>query len=249
MILEQPDSPAVDEESQPPSVELPLVVSAGSAAALAAYGKRLADHLDAEPGLHLTDIAHALATTRALLPHRAVVVADDREGAISGLRALAEGRPAAHVITSTGPVSPARRGPVFVFPGQGSQWAGMAHGLYADSPAFREALVDCAAALDPFTGWSLIDTLTGQDDTWLERVDMVQPALFAMMTSLARLWMSYGVQPAAVIGHSQGEIAAAHIAGVLSWPTQHASSPSAQPPCATSPATAAWPPSARAPTG
>ncbi len=125
----------------------------------------------------------------------------------------------------------------------------MAHGLYADSPAFREALVDCAAALDPFTGWSLIDTLTGQDDTWLERVDMVQPALFAMMTSLARLWMSYGVQPAAVIGHSQGEIAAAHIAGVLSWPTQHASSPSAQPPCATSPATAAWPPSARAPTG
>ncbi|MFJ8137408.1 type I polyketide synthase [Streptomyces sp. NPDC096013] len=216
VILEQPDSPAVDEAPQPRAGEVPLVVSAGSAAALAAYGKRLADHLDADPGLHLTDMAHALATTRALLPHRAVVVALDRDGAISGLRALAEGRPAPHVVTSAGPVTPARRGPVFVFPGQGSQWAGMAHGLYASSPAFREALEACATALDPLTGWSLIDTLTGEDETWLERVDMVQPALFAMMTSLARLWMANGIQPAAVIGHSQGEIAAAHIAGILS---------------------------------
>ncbi|WUT24837.1 acyltransferase domain-containing protein [Streptomyces sp. NBC_00696] len=216
VILEQPESPAVDEESQPPAGEVSLVVSAGSAAALTAYGKRLADHLDAEPALQLTDVANALATTRALLPHRAVIVAGDREDAISGLRALAEGRPAPHVITSTGPVSPARRGPVFVFPGQGSQWAGMAHGLYASSPVFREALDACATALDPLTDWSLVETLTGEDETWLERVDMVQPALFAMMTSLARLWMSYGVQPAAVIGHSQGEIAAAHIAGILS---------------------------------
>ncbi len=199
-----------------PSGVVPLTVSAGSAAALSAYGTRLADHMEADPDLQLADVAHTLATTRAVLPFRAVVVAEDRDSALSGLRSLAEGHPAPHVVTSAGPVTPARKGPVFVFPGQGSQWAHMAHDLYADSPAFREALDACAAALDPLTGWPLIDTLTGQDDTWLERVDMVQPALFAMMTSLARLWISAGVQPAAVIGHSQGEIAAAHIAGVLS---------------------------------
>ncbi|MER7638422.1 type I polyketide synthase [Streptomyces sp. NPDC126522] len=199
-----------------PSGVVPLTVSAGSAEALAAYGTRLADHLKADPDLQLAVVAHTLATTRAVLPFRAVVVAEDRDSALSGLRSLADGHPAPHVVTSAGPVAPARRGPVFVFPGQGSQWAHMAHGLHDSSPAFREALDACATALDPLTGWSLIDTLTGEDETWLERVDMVQPALFAMMTSLARLWMANGVQPAAVIGHSQGEIAAAHIAGVLS---------------------------------
>ncbi|MEW1642646.1 type I polyketide synthase [Streptomyces sp. NPDC091219] len=201
--------------AQPAGV-VPLTVSAGSAEALAAYGARLADHLEADRDLQLGDVAHTLTTTRALLPFRAVVVAEDRADALNGLRALAEGHSAPHVVTSAGPVTPARRGPVFVFPGQGSQWARMAHGLYADSPAFREALDACATALDPLTGWSLVAVLTGDDDAWMDRVDMVQPALFAMMTSLARLWMSHGVQPAAVIGHSQGEIAAAHIAGILS---------------------------------
>ncbi len=119
-------------------------------------------------------------------------------------------------MTSSGPVTSSGRGPVFVFPGQGSQWAGMASGLYGSSPAFREALDACAAALDPLTGWSLVDVLTGDNDGWMGRVDMVQPALFAVMTSLALLWISAGVQPAAVIGHSQGEVAAAHIAGILS---------------------------------
>ncbi|MFD4874197.1 type I polyketide synthase [Streptomyces sp. NPDC058420] len=199
-----------------PSGVVPLAVSAGSAAALAAYGTRLADHMEADPDLQLADVAHTLATTRAVLPFRAVVIAEDRDSALNGLRSLADGHPAPHVVTSAGPVTPARKGPVFVFPGQGSQWAHMAHGLYDSNPAFREALDACAGALDPLTGWSLIDTLTGEDEAWLERVDMVQPALFAMMTSLARLWMANGVQPAAVIGHSQGEIAAAHIAGILS---------------------------------
>ncbi|WP_455711879.1 type I polyketide synthase [Streptomyces griseorubiginosus] len=194
---------------------VPLVVSAGNAAALAASGARLAERLEADPGLHLTDVAHALVTTRALLPHRAVVVAEDRDSAIGGLRALAEGTPHPQVIAGAGPVTATGRGPVFVFPGQGSQWAGMGADLYATSPVFRDALDACAAALDPLTGWSLIATLTGDDETWLDHVDMVQPALFAVMTSLARLWMAHGIQPSAVIGHSQGEIAAAHIAGIL----------------------------------
>ncbi|MEU5044338.1 type I polyketide synthase, partial [Streptomyces griseorubiginosus] len=103
---------------------VPLVVSAGSTAALAAYGGRLAERLDADAELHLPHVAHALVTSRALLPHRAVVLAEDRDRAINGLRALADGTPHPQVITSTGPVTGTGRGPVFVFPGQGSQWAG-----------------------------------------------------------------------------------------------------------------------------
>uniref|UniRef100_UPI001F3A7CE4 acyltransferase domain-containing protein n=1 Tax=Streptomyces shenzhenensis TaxID=943815 RepID=UPI001F3A7CE4 len=168
---------------------------------------------ETDPGLPLTDTAHTLATTRALLPHRAVVLADDRDHAINALHALAENRPTPHLIT--GLAGPTGRGPVFVFPGQGSQWAGMARDLYTHEPAFRTALNTCAQALDPLTHWPLIPTLTGTDDTWLHHVDKVQPALFAVMTSLAHLWTTNGIHPAAVIGHSQGEIAAAHIAGIL----------------------------------
>ncbi|MBI0320029.1 acyltransferase domain-containing protein, partial [Streptomyces javensis] len=103
---------------------------------------------------------------------------------------------------------------VLVFPGQGSQWVGMAAGLLESSPVFAERLGECAAALGPFVGWSLVDVLG--DAVALERVDVVQPVLWAVMVSLAELWRSYGVEPAAVIGHSQGEIAAACVAGALS---------------------------------
>ncbi|MGQ4483259.1 type I polyketide synthase [Streptomyces sp. SAS_276] len=216
VILEQAQQPVAQAELARPSGAVPLVVSAGSAEALAAAGARLAAWLESEPEVQLPDVAHALVTTRASLPHRAVVVADGRDSAIDGLRAMAERTNLPHLMTSSGPVTASGRGPVFVFPGQGSQWAGMANGLYDSSPAFRAALDACAAALDPLTGWSLVDVLTGDDDAWMGRVDMVQPALFAVMTSLARLWISAGVQPAAVIGHSQGEVAAAHIAGILS---------------------------------
>ncbi|MET9090447.1 type I polyketide synthase, partial [Streptomyces sp. NPDC004237] len=212
VILEQPEEHQASTAGETPT-GLPLLLSAESADALAASGSRLAERLETDPGLHLADAAHALATTRALLSHRAVVVADGRDTAIEGLRALADGANAPHVVT--GVATPTGRGPVFVFPGQGSQWAGMGRDLYTDDPAFRASLDACAQALDPLTGWSLIDTLTSTDEGWLDRVDMVQPALFAIMTSLARLWTANGITPAAVIGHSQGEIAAAHIAGIL----------------------------------
>ncbi|EXU61466.1 polyketide synthase, partial [Streptomyces sp. PRh5] len=103
---------------------------------------------------------------------------------------------------------------MLVFPGQGWQWVGMAAGLLESSPVFAERLGECAAALGPFVEWSLVDVLS--DPAALERVDVVQPVLWAVMVSLAELWRSYGVQPAAVIGHSQGEIAAACVAGALS---------------------------------
>ncbi|PZG24200.1 hypothetical protein C1I98_35805, partial [Spongiactinospora gelatinilytica] len=108
---------------------------------------------------------------------------------------------------------------VWVFPGQGAQWQGMGRELAASSTVFREAVEECAAAFGPFVDWSLVDVLAGRaDESWLERVDVVQPALFAMMVGLARVWRAHGVEPDAVIGHSQGEIAAAYVAGALSLP-------------------------------
>ena len=108
---------------------------------------------------------------------------------------------------------------VFVFPGQGSQWAGMGRALLEQSPVFAEAVKDCDAALEPHTGWSVLALLRGDDDAELppwERVDAVQPALFAMCIGLSALWRSLGVEPSAVVGHSQGEVPAAVVSGALS---------------------------------
>ena len=103
---------------------------------------------------------------------------------------------------------------VFVFPGQGAQWEGMARDLYAQSPVFAESMDRCAAALAPFTGWRLAEVLG--DGEALGRAEVVQPVLWAVMVSLAAVWRSAGVGPDAVVGHSQGEIAAACVAGGLS---------------------------------
>ncbi|WP_318842119.1 SDR family NAD(P)-dependent oxidoreductase [Streptomyces marincola] len=105
---------------------------------------------------------------------------------------------------------------VFVFPGQGSQWPGMALELMAASAVFREHMCECAKVLEPFTGWKLLDVLHGLPGApALETADVVQPALFAVMVSLAALWRSCGVEPSAVLGQCLGEIAAAHVAGAL----------------------------------
>ncbi|WP_159043183.1 acyltransferase domain-containing protein, partial [Streptomyces sp. NBRC 110028] len=108
-------------------------------------------------------------------------------------------------------------GPVLVFPGQGSQWAGMGAALLEDSPVFAARVAECAQALGRYVDWSLTDVLRGTPDAAdLDRVDVVQPVLWAVMVSLAAVWDHHGITPAAVIGHSQGEIAAAVVAGALS---------------------------------
>ena len=108
-------------------------------------------------------------------------------------------------------------GPVFVFSGHGSQWTGMARDLLESSPPFASRIEECTEALTPYLGWSPLDVLRGRPRARkLERVDVVAPTLFAVGVSLAELWRSQGIEPAAVLGHSSGEIAAAHFAGALS---------------------------------
>ncbi|MEV4675134.1 type I polyketide synthase [Actinomadura sp. NPDC049382] len=212
---EDPATPGLPEPVVATDGTLPWPVSAKSPAALADQARRLLDHLDRSPEATPAEIGHALAAGRSVFEHRAVVIGRGPADFRDGLAALAAGTPSARVVTGTAPPRPGRT--AFVFPGQGSQWLGMGVELMRTSPVFAEHLTACAEALEPFTGWNLIDVL-GQVEgaPSLDRVDVVQPALWAMMISLARMWEHLGVTPDAVVGHSQGEIAAAHIAGALS---------------------------------
>src|SRR5262249_26992585 len=195
----------------PPAV--PVLLSGRSEAALRAQAERLREHLEARPELSLVDVAYSLATTRSHFEHRAALVAGGRGALIDALSALAQGRPTSRtVIGQRG--SEGKR--VFVFPGQGSQWEGMARGLLDSAPVFADELLACERAFAPHVSWSLGAVLRGEAGApSLDRVDVVQPALFAVMVGLAALWRAMGVLPDAVIGHSQGEIAAAYVAGAL----------------------------------
>ncbi|CAM5434753.1 Acyl transferase domain-containing protein/acyl carrier protein OS=Streptomyces griseomycini OX=66895 GN=FHS37_007789 PE=4 SV=1 [Streptomyces griseomycini] len=193
---------------------VPWVLSARSAEALRQQAARLREDLERGDGaVTVADIAHSLRS-RALFDHRAVVVGRDREDFRTGLTALAEGREAPNVVTGT--AGSRGTGTVFVFPGHGTQWVGMALELLDSAPEFRTRMEECAEALGEYVDWSLLDAI--QDPGLMERLDVVQPALFAVMVSLAATWRSWGVEPSAVLGHSQGEIAAACVAGALSLP-------------------------------
>ncbi|MFD8019486.1 type I polyketide synthase [Streptomyces lavendulae] len=218
VILEEPAAePAAEPAPAAPATPaapaaLPWVLSGKSADALRAQAGALRTFLAARPAPAPADTGRSLALTRATFDHRAVLVADHPDGFDTALAALADGAAAAGLVEGQAPEG--RTKVVFVFPGQGSQWTGMATELLATSPVFAERMDQCEQALSAFVDWSLREVLT--DDTALARVDVVQPALWAVMVSLAALWRSYGVEPAAVLGHSQGEIAAACVAGGLS---------------------------------
>ncbi|ATE54495.1 type I polyketide synthase [Actinosynnema pretiosum] len=205
VILEQ-----VPEEDVPPTpvdVVVPLVLSAKSDVALRDTARGLVPALDTG----LVDVAFSLSRTRAMWQHRAVLVSPDAASCGAGLTALASGQEHAGlvrgVVGEPGKVA-------FVFPGQGSQWVVMGLGLRDSCPVFAARLDECAEALKSFVDWDLLGVLG--DPGALERVDVVQPVLWAVMVSLAAVWESYGVRPAAVVGHSQGEIAAACVSGALS---------------------------------
>jgi polyketide synthase 7 len=193
---------------------VPWVLSARSAQTLAGQAERLLAHVGADPDLSMADVGWSLVSTRSLFEHRAVVVGADREQLMAGLAGLAAGEPGANVAVGR---AQAVGKTVFVFPGQGSQWVGMGAELLDTSKVFAEHMHRCDKALAQCVEWSLIDVIRGVAGApGLERVDVVQPVLWAVMVSLAELWRSVGVVPDAVIGHSQGEIAAAYVAGALS---------------------------------
>ncbi|TWF95486.1 type I polyketide synthase [Saccharopolyspora dendranthemae] len=207
------EEPPAAEPDPAPARALPLapwVLSAASAAALRDQAGRLAAHVARHPEHTITDVGHSLATSRAVLEHRAVLVASDLTAG-ARLAEYATGGDPAELVTGH---ALGGAGPVFVFPGQGSQWVGMAVDLMESSPMFAARMGECAAALESVVDFQLLDVLG--DSAALERVDVLQPALWAVMVSLAEVWRSYGVDPAAVVGHSQGEIAAAVVAGGLS---------------------------------
>nr|BCN92179.1 modular polyketide synthase [Streptomyces sp.] len=204
----------VDEDApaDEPSVGgvVPWLVSAKTPAALDAQIGRLAAFASqgrkdaADPGA----VARVLAGGRAQFEHRAVVVGsgpDDLAAALAAPEGLVRG-----VASGVGRVA-------FVFPGQGTQWAGMGAELLNVSKEFAAAMAECEAALSPYVDWSLEAVVRQAPGApTLERVDVVQPVTFAVMVSLAKVWQHHGVTPQAVIGHSQGEIAAAYVAGALS---------------------------------
>ncbi|MCQ4209005.1 type I polyketide synthase [Streptomyces longispororuber] len=213
LILEEAPAEEAAEPVADQGGVVPLVVSAGTATSLAAQAERLAAFVEDTGTVSLTDVAGTLVTGRAVLGERAVVVADSHDEALAGLRALARGESASGVVTGSG--TPGKV--VWVFPGQGSQWVGMGRELLDTSPVFAERIAQCAAELERWVDWSLTDVLRGEaDPELLDRVDVVQPASFAVVVALAALWSSVGVEPDAVLGHSQGEIAAACVSGALS---------------------------------
>ncbi|MGB3441185.1 MAG: SDR family NAD(P)-dependent oxidoreductase, partial [Actinophytocola sp.] len=212
VIIEE--APAVESQDHGTAATRPellgWVVSGRTRQALTAQAATLLSHVDSDDPVA---VARSLAGTRAALDHRAVVLGDGIDALRAGLAGLAADEETPGVLRRTGDTG--RGGVVFVFPGQGSQWAGMATGLLGTEPVFRARIEECAAALAPHTDWSLMDVLRG-DGPSLDRVDVLQPALWAVHVALAALWRSAGVTPSAVVGHSQGEIAAAVASGGLS---------------------------------
>ncbi|WP_407075541.1 SDR family NAD(P)-dependent oxidoreductase [Saccharopolyspora gloriosae] len=209
VILEQPEPEPKAERREHDVV--PWVLSARTEPALRDQAARLAEHLEVIPDADPADVGYSLATGRSGFDHRAVVFADDPTATLEALRAVAEGddAAAAHGHVGTG-------GLAFLFAGQGSQRLGMGRDLHDRFPAFAEALDAALAALDPHLARPLREVMWGQDADLLNRTEFAQPALFAVEVALFRLVESWGVRPGYLAGHSIGEIAAAHAAGVLS---------------------------------
>ncbi len=213
VILEEAGAPEPGSPSRPLQV---LVVSAATPSALDRATRNLADHLKAEPGLDLADGAYTLQTGRRLLKHRRSLVCRNREEAVKALENAAQGqgdtRSAGLGASST----------TFLFPGQGAQYVNMGKDLYENEGVFREVLDQCAELLIPHLVLDLREILhpSGEKLEWAEgllaQTRYTQPALFAVEYALSKLWISWGVTPGAMIGHSIGEYVAATLAGVFS---------------------------------
>ncbi|WP_285762074.1 type I polyketide synthase, partial [Nocardiopsis ansamitocini] len=216
LVLEQgdpvPTAVAAGPQDAPTTTVLPLVLSGHGTDGLRAQADRLASHLEQQPTPALADVGHALATSRASLRDRAVVVAADREEAVAGLAACARGESAPNLVTGSfvgGSVG-------VVFSGQGSQRLGMGRGLYERFPVFAGVFDEVCGEFGGVLGVPLRDVVFGGDGGLLDRTVFAQAGLFAVEVALFRLLESFGVRAGFVGGHSVGELAAAHVAGVWS---------------------------------
>ncbi|MEV4383830.1 type I polyketide synthase, partial [Streptosporangium sp. NPDC049644] len=196
---------------------VPVLVSAKTGQALRAQAERLVSHMKDRGETALVDTAFSLATTRSAFEHRAVVLADGREGVLAGLRGVIEDLPGVGVVAGVAATEPQL---AVLFTGQGSQRVGMGRELYERFPVFAAALDEVITEFEPLLDGSLREVLFAEPGSVeagvLDRTGWAQPALFAVETALFRLVSSWGVRPEVLAGHSIGEIAAAHMAGVLS---------------------------------
>jgi phthiocerol/phenolphthiocerol synthesis type-I polyketide synthase E len=208
-VLEEAPAPVRHPDISDREWLLPL--SANTPAALADVATNLADVLALKPDLVLADVSGTLTTGRSELPYRTTVRARDLDEAVARLRSVS-GAPVAAWASS--------RRPVFLYPGQGTQYAGMSRGLYDSEPGYRDVVDRCGAALSDGLGVELCDLLFAdpQDEeaaARLTRTEFTQPALFVVEYALTCLWKSFGIVPGAMIGHSLGELVAATVAGVF----------------------------------
>jgi phthiocerol/phenolphthiocerol synthesis type-I polyketide synthase E len=206
VVMEQ--APPVAPSATPSRAEQLLVLSARTETALDAASRRLGEHLQRHPAQPLADVAWTLQQGRRGFAHRRAVVARTHAQATQALADAARG-----VSGRAGNEAPAA---VFLFPGQGAQYAGMARGLYEREPVFRAELDRCAEILRPHLGLDLRTVIFSEDADRLKQTALTQPALFAVEYATAKQWMSWGVEPEAMVGHSVGEYVAACIAGVFS---------------------------------
>ncbi|HYM85927.1 MAG TPA: beta-ketoacyl synthase N-terminal-like domain-containing protein, partial [Pseudoxanthomonas sp.] len=199
-------------ESEPASGPQLLVLSARTPSALSVAVEQLAAHLETHDDAKLADVAWTLAAGRKAFPHRVSIGADGIADAVAQLRS-------AETLAAAGRSAPAHASEVvFMFPGQGSQYVGMGRELYQHEPAFREAFDQCLEVLDLELRLDFKQLVFGDDVDALLPTAIMQPSIFAIEYSLAKWWMSQGIVPVAMIGHSVGEFVAATLAGVFSLP-------------------------------
>ncbi|MGI5119262.1 type I polyketide synthase [Marinactinospora thermotolerans] len=231
LIIEEapaPEEPNTSQEPAPSEAEqrtsvlgpgpaVPLPLSAGNSAALREQAQRLAAFTRARPDADPADIAASLYAARQTLEERAVVIGSSLEELTARLDALATGEEGARTVRGGSGGRGRPSGAVYVFPGHGSHWIGMGRDLLDTSPVFAARMRACFAEIEQIVDWDPEAVLRGLPGaTPMDRIDVLPLLTFSVMVSLAELWTSVGVRPLAVVGHSQGEVAAAYVAGVLS---------------------------------
>lgn len=193
-----------------------LPLSANSPEALYSYAGTFLNLLTDNPAIATRDICYAASVRRSMFNYRLAAIGNSRQELCEGLQSFLHGKQSPYLITGSKEL-PRRPRLAFVFPGQGGQWLGMGRGLLKTEPVFYQAIQRIDDIIQAEFAWSLMDTLRAeQKASALDEIDVIQPALFAIQVALAALWQSWGILPDAVAGHSMGEVAAAHIAGILS---------------------------------